>query len=95
MKINKYILLAIASMTLTSCNEWLDVEPSTEVDKGAMFKNEDGFADAMAGVYVNMTDDNLYGKNMTWYAVELMGGGATVMFGDKTSYMSFSFHPDA
>ncbi|MGM9777513.1 MAG: RagB/SusD family nutrient uptake outer membrane protein [Prevotella sp.] len=95
MKINKYILFAIASITLTSCNEWLDVEPSTEVDKGAMFKNEDGFADAMAGVYVNMTDDNLYGKNMTWYAVELMGGGATAMFGDNTSYMGFSFHPNA
>ncbi len=95
MKINRYIITVLASITLASCNDWLDVEPSSEVDKGQMFKNEDGYADAMAGVYVNMTSDNLYGKNMTWYAVELMGGGATAMFGDNTTYMDFEFHPDA
>lgn len=90
-----YITYIAAGMMLTGCNDWLDVEPSTEVDKGQMFKNEDGYADAMAGVYVNMTSDNLYGKNMTWYGLELMGGGATCMFGNNTSYMGFDFHPDA
>lgn len=95
MKINKYIIVVLASMSLASCNDWLDVEPSTEVDKGQMFKNEDGYADAMSGVYVNMTSDNLYGKNMTWYAVELMGGGATCMYGNNASYMSFSFQKEA
>ena len=83
MKISKYIFIALASITLTSCNDWLDVEPSTEVDKGQMFKNEDGYADALSGVYVNMTGNNLYGKNMSWYGVELMGGGATCMFGNN------------
>lgn len=81
-------------LAMSSCNDWLDVEPTTQVDKDAMFKNEDGFADAMAGVYTNMSSDNLYGKNLTWYAVELMGGGATCMYGNNTSYMMFSFQPN-
>lgn len=94
-KIRTILAASCLLLGMSSCNDWLDVEPSTEVDKGAMFKNEDGFADAMAGVYSNMTSDNLYGKNLTWYAVELMGGGATCMFGNNANYMSFSFQPNA
>lgn len=82
-------------LSLTGCNDWLDVAPSTEVDKKEMFKNEDGYADAMAGVYNIMTGDNLYGKNLTWYALELMGGGATCMYGNNANYMGFYFHPQS
>ena len=78
-KIRTILVASCLLLGMSSCNDWLDVEPSTEVDKGALFENEDGFADAMAGVYSNMTSDNLYGKNLTWYAVELMGGGATCL----------------
>lgn len=97
MKYNIKTILVASCLLLgmSSCNDWLDVEPSTEVDKNALFKNEDGFADAMSGVYSNMTSDNLYGKNLTWYALELMGGGATCMFGNNTSYMQFSFQPNS
>ena len=94
-KIRTILVASCLLLGMSSCNDWLDVEPSTEVDKGALFENEDGFADAMAGVYSNMTSDNLYGKNLTWYAVELMGGGATCMFGNNANYMAFSFQPNA
>lgn len=79
---------------LASCNDWLDVEPDTETDKGALLSNEAGFADAMSGIYVNMISDNLYGKNMSWYLLELMGGGAMSMFGDNASLQAFYFHPN-
>lgn len=89
------VLAACLAGSLASCNDWLDVTPSTEVDRDELFSNEAGFADALAGVYTTMSSDSLYGKNLTWYGVELMGGGATAMYGNNTSYMSFSFHPDA
>lgn len=95
MKYNIKTILAVSCLLLgmSSCNDWLDVEPSTEVDKNAMFNNEDGFADAMAGIYSNMASDNLYGKNLTWNALELMGGGATTMYGSNTYYQQFYFDP--
>lgn len=94
-KITYYIGIACAALAMSSCNDWLDVEPSTEVDKNALFSNEDGYADAMAGVYTNMTSDNLYGKNLTWYGLELMGGGATCMFGNNANYLGYYFHPQS
>lgn len=95
MNIRHYIFAAAITATTASCNDWLDVEPSTETDRSQLFANEDGFADAMAGIYVNMCGNDLYGKSLTWYGVELMGGSAKTMYGTNGNYMQFSFHPDA
>ena len=47
MKLHTFLLCAAsAALFTTSCNDWLDVEPSTEVDRNALFQNEAGFADA-------------------------------------------------
>ncbi len=88
-----FTLSSLLFMLPTSCNDWLDVEPITEVDGEEMFSDEAGAADAMAGIYTNMTSNSLYGRNLTWHLVELMGGGGTCMFGDNTSAMRFEFNP--
>lgn len=96
---NKKITTIISTMALalclTSCNDYLDVVPDTETDRNQLLNTESGFAEAMSGIYLNMTSNELYGKNMTWYMLELMGGNATCMYGNNANYMSFSFHPDA
>lgn len=91
----KLCIICAVSTVASSCNDWLDVEPSTEVDRNELFMNEEGFADAMSGIYANMTSDNLYGKNLTWYAMELIGGGATCMYGNNANYQGYYFHPKA
>ena len=63
------MLSVCLTIGLTSCNDWLDVTPSTEVDRNELFSNEAGFADAMAGVYNTLTTDSLYGKNLTCYGL--------------------------
>jgi hypothetical protein len=93
--INTIGIAACLVWGLTSCNDWLDVSPSTEVDRDELFSNEAGFADALAGIYTTMASDSLYGKNLTWYGVELMGGGATAMYGTNVNYMDFRFHPNS
>lgn len=71
------IALALTlALGATSCNDWLDVEPSVEMDREELLQNEDGFADAMSGIYLNMGSDQLYGKNLTWWFMELIGGSA-------------------
>lgn len=86
-------ILGVVSL-LSSCNDWLEVEPDTETDKKSLLSNESGYADALSGIYVNMISDNLYGKNMSWYLLELMGGGAVTMYGNNTSLQMFYFHPN-
>ncbi len=89
------ILSAIAlALGMSSCNDYLDVEPDTETDRGQLFTTEAGFAEAMSGIYVNMISDALYGKNLTWYMLELIGGNATYMYGDNGNFAGFYFHPD-
>lgn len=91
------LILAVlgGSLFCCSCNDWLDVEPNTEMDRNDLFKDEAGFADAMSGVYANMTDNNLYGKNLTWYMLELMGGGATYTFGNNGNFAGYYFHKNS
>ncbi len=83
------------AVSMSSCNDYLDVEPDTETDRNKLFTTESGFAEAMSGIYVNMISDALYGKNLTWYMLELIGGNATCQYGDNANIMSFAFHPNA
>ncbi len=96
MKIYKFLCACMCSAVLMSCNDWLTVEPSTEMDRDDLFRNEAGFADAMSGIYSNMTDNSLYGKTLTWHTLELMGGGSkTIYTGTSHNYQKFSFHPES
>lgn len=52
--------------TLSSCEEWLDVKPKTQIDSKELFETENGFKEALAGVYTAMTNDTLYGKELTF-----------------------------
>lgn len=94
MKIFKIITAFIAVLTFSSCNDWLDVEPSTSMDRTELFNDENGYADAMSGIYASMCSNSLYGKNMTWYLLELMGGTAYSFGGYNQYYQQFFFHPN-
>ena len=50
---HKYIYIALAAGLLltTSCEKWLDVEPKSQVKAKELFETEEGFKEALAGVY--------------------------------------------
>ena len=59
------IVLSLALMvTATGCDDWLDIRPETEVNEDDMFKDEQGFMDALYGVYVNLGKSDLYGGTL-------------------------------
>lgn len=70
----KYILLitVICGWLLPACSNWLDVEPKTSVKEGDLFKNENGFKDALTGFYVKMGNKNLYSRELSYYYIELL-----------------------
>jgi len=68
----KYIVCLIGVFVLTSCNDWLDVEPETSVDEKKLFSTEQGFKDAMAGVYADMASSSLYGQTLSFGFLDII-----------------------
>ena len=64
------IWILVSGILCLSCNDWLDVSPSTEKDKEDILSNQAGFRSALIGAYIRMKSSGLYGKEMTWGVVE-------------------------
>ncbi len=65
------IIVAFASMvSLPSCSEWLDVTPNTDLPAKELFTTENGFNSALAGLYILMTEEDTYGKNLSFGLME-------------------------
>jgi len=59
-------------MTLCSCSDWFDVSPKTNIKAAELFETEDGFMEALAGIYVSMTSDDVYGDNLSFGMLDQM-----------------------
>lgn len=62
----KILYILIGALALTSCEEWLDVAPNTDVPAKELFTTENGFMSSLAGLYIVMTEEDTYGKNLTF-----------------------------
>ena len=61
------IVLGLAGVvSLQSCSEWLDVTPNTDLPAKELFTTENGFQSALAGLYIAMTEEDTYGKNLSF-----------------------------
>ena len=62
-KFTKILLIGCLLVTV-SCNNWLDVEPKSQVKDKDLFASEMGFKEALSGVYSLMTkeDDSVMNK---------------------------------
>lgn len=73
----KNILNIALALTLglgaTSCNDWLDVQPAEQVEDTALFENESGYKEALAGVYSSMVSDRTYSKELLFGAIGVLG----------------------
>ncbi len=70
--IGKNIWIALLLMSLSACNNWLDVSPKTELKAEDMFATEAGFRDALIGVYSLMCRDVAYGRDMTYGYMDVL-----------------------
>ena len=76
MKLKKYlyVLVAFCAMgTFTGCSDWLDYTPKDKETEEQTFASKQGFYTAVNGVYNRLIDDVMYGKNLTWGMLDLMG----------------------
>lgn len=73
MKINKIILAVLLPVMLSSCEQWLDVSPDDQVNEETLFEDGDGYRNALNGVYRDMATAQMYGRELTWGFVDVMG----------------------
>ncbi len=87
MKRNKLIIIGLLSIfTLASCDEWLNVSPKTEIKSQDNFSSEQGYKDALTGVYLLMTDGSLYGRELTFGLSDVLAQYYTGIEGTSNSY---------
>lgn len=67
-----YILITSVALLFSACSDWLDVRPRNEMKEDALYANEEGFKNALNGVYILLAKENLYGKNATMYIPEML-----------------------
>lgn len=65
-----WILLCL--LAFCSCDRWLSVSPSNEMPVDDQFSSEQGVKDALAGVYVLIKDQSLYGQALSFGYIENM-----------------------
>lgn len=65
-------IFAACTLGLASCSDYLDVSPSDKQTAAQLFGTKSGFYAAQNGVYDGLASDELYGKQMTWEAVDIL-----------------------
>lgn len=80
------IIISILLIALSGCENWLDVRPESEVGEDDMFATEQGFMDALYGVYVSMGKTDLYGGQLP-LTMDVLGKLFDVRAGNKWEYM--------
>ena len=69
-----YLLVAaVIVLALTGCKKWLDTEAPLKVDQDKVFSTEQGFRDVLNGVYLQMGSRSLYGRDMSFGLVSVLG----------------------
>mgnify|MGYP003045161404 CR=1 FL=1 len=71
----KYILIGLLvciTGIFSGCHSWLDVQPEDQVTDGQLFSTESGFRTALNGIYVELSNNALYGGELSVDAVEIL-----------------------
>lgn len=66
------IIICFLVFSLVSCDDFLDVRPKAEKLERELFKNAQGYEDAIYGVYGSLQQRSLYGKDLTWGVPEVL-----------------------
>ena len=82
----KIFTLIIILSLLSSCKKWLDVRPQTEVEQEVLFNTEDGFKEAINGLYTRCAQEDLYGKELTAGFPDALAQNYTVSPVDNSKY---------
>lgn len=82
----KYLLIIVTFLVLSSCNKWLEVKPESQVAADELFKTEAGFQESLNGIYTLCAEGGLYGVELTAGLVEALAQNYNIYQDDKWGY---------
>lgn len=88
MKIYKYIVIVSVSLILSSCNDWLNLEPADTTTETDLFTTGDGYRNALNGIYSQMATSSMYGKALSWGQLDAMAQFYRARSGTVENYIS-------
>jgi hypothetical protein len=74
----KYFIILLSLLVFTSCKKWLDVKPESEASRDELFKTQEGFIEALNGVYSRCVTEESYGFELTAGLAEVMAQDYTI-----------------
>ena len=66
-------LAFVLMLSFTSCKKWVVVDPPLQVGENELLSDEQGFRDVLNGVYLHMGTRSLYGRDMTFGMMSVLG----------------------
>lgn len=84
------ITTLILALTFTSCKKWLDIQPESEVSDEVLYSTQEGFQEALVGVYTKCAEEGLYGRELTVGTPEVLAQNYTLTDNDKYYYLKTS-----
>ena len=70
----------------SSCTDWLDITPKDIVVEEEMYSHYEGYRNALNGIYKQMASTDMYGKEMSWGFVDVLGQCYMSGYGGLGSY---------
>lgn len=71
MKTKIYIIF-LTLLSLTSCNDWLNVIPQGQVEADDMLTTEKGYNAALGGIYYTLSSSSMYGKELSYGMMDML-----------------------
>lgn len=67
------MVIAVLALMFAACDSWLDVKPKKLVEEEDLFSSENGFKEALTGIYLKLGKKELYGREMTYGFIDVLG----------------------
>lgn len=71
--LNKITFLFLTALTAAGCSDFLDVVPQDKILESETYNSEAGVQNTHNGIYLQLASDELYGRQLTMDAVEILG----------------------
>lgn len=87
--------VVLVALCMASCMDWLDVRPKTSVNEEELYSREEGFMEALTGIYIQMSSTDMYGRELSYGITDKLaqlyepGGGTDIrelVFGQEEWY---------
>lgn len=74
---------------LCSCTDWLETQPNDKQSEQQQFATKNGFYAAVNGIYNRMGSNTLYGKNLSYEMIDILGQYYQVEKDNEASYYKY------